>query len=232
MRERGIVESFNAAIEGFIYVLKTQRNMRVHFLIAVLVVLLAIVLNFSALHIGILCITIMFVLVSEMLNTAIELIVDMVQSEFHPIARIIKDVSAGAVLLVAFNALIVGYVLFAKTIPLNIEVGVERLRESPWHLTFMSIILVLALTIAGKIIFHKGTPMRGGMPSGHAAFAFSLWTAIAFMTNNSIIIILAFVMAFLIARHRVKYAIHTVWEVIVGSLLGVLVTTFIFQLFR
>lgn len=232
MRERRFVESFNAAIEGFIYVLKTQVNMRIHFLAALFIILLAIYLNFTSLEMLVLCITVTFVLGAEMVNTTVELVVDMVKTEFHPIARIIKDISAGTVLLASINAVIVGYLLFSKKVPFAIEDEIVRIRQSPWHLTFISIILVLGLTIIGKIIFHKGTPLRGGMPSGHAAVAFSIWTIIAFLTNNSIVIILAFVMAFLIARHRIKASIHNIWEVVAGAALGVLMTTIVFQLFR
>jgi diacylglycerol kinase (ATP) len=232
MQESKIVESFNAAIEGFIYVMKTQRNMRLHFLIALLVVLLGVFFNFCLVHMLILCMTITFVLVAEMVNTAAELLVDMVQSEFHPIARLVKDVSAGAVLLSALNALIVGYALFSRNTTVRLDESVVWLRQSPWHLTLIAILLVLGFTILGKVVFHKGTPLRGGMPSGHAAFAFSAWTVIVFLTNSPIVIILAFVLALLIARHRVKDSVHTVWEVFAGCVLGILVTTLIFQIFR
>lgn len=232
VHERNFIESFNAALEGFIYVLKTERNMRIHFLIAIFFLLLGIALGFSYIEIAILCITITFVLTAEMINTAVELIVDMVKSEFHPVARLIKDVSAGAVLLSAINAGIVGYMLFIKKIPFNLEDTMTRIRQSPWHATFIAIILVLSFTIFGKVLFQKGTPLRGGMPSGHAAIAFSIWTVISFFTSNSVVIILSFVMAFLIARHRIKDAVHTIWEVVAGALLGIFTTTLIFQLFH
>jgi len=232
IRERNFIESFNAALEGFIYVLKTERNMRIHFLIAIFFLLLGIALGFSYIEIVILCLTIVIVLTAEMVNTAVELIVDMIKSEFHPVARIIKDVSAGAVLLSAINAGIVGYMLFIRKIPFNLEDTMARIRQSPWHITFVAIILVLGLTIFGKVVFQKGTPLRGGMPSGHAAVAFAIWTVISFYTSNSVVIMLSFVMAFLIARHRIKDAVHTIWEVVAGAVLGVLTTTVIFQLFR
>ncbi|MBI4974753.1 MAG: diacylglycerol kinase [Candidatus Omnitrophica bacterium] len=232
MGDGRFVESFNAAIEGFIYVLKTQTNMRVHFLSALLILLLAIYLNFTSSELLILCITITLVLAAEMINTAVELVVDIVKSEFHPIARVIKDIGAGAVLLASINAVIAGYLLFSKKIPFRIEDEVIRIRQSPWHLTFISLILVLGTSIIGKVLFHKGTPLRGGMPSGHAAVAFSIWVIITFLTNNSIVIILTFLMAFLIARHRIKDSIHTIWEVLAGAALGVLLTTLVFQIFR
>jgi diacylglycerol kinase (ATP) len=233
MRESKIVASFNAAIEGFLYVVKTERNMRIHFLFAILILLLGIYMNFTPFEMMALSISIALVLVTEMVNTAIELIVDIiVEKDFHPIAKIIKDATAGAVLLAAFNAVIVGYLLFAHHAPFTLEEGVARLGRSPWHLTFISIIVVLALTILGKVTLRSGTPLRGGMPSGHSAIAFSMWMVIAFLTRSAIVMLLAFIMAFMIARHRIKDSIHTVWEVVAGAILGVLSTSLVFQLLR
>ena len=232
MREQRFVESFNAGIEGFIYVLKTQRSMRIHFLASVLILLIGIYINLSTPELMVLCITITFVLVSEMANTVVELVVDIVKTEFHPLAKIIKDIAAGSVLVASINAIIVGYMLFSKKVPFDLEEGLFRIRQSPWHVTFISLLLVLSLAIIGKVIFHKGTPLRGGMPSGHAAVAFATWTTITFLTTNMIVVVLTFLMAFLIARHRVRDAVHSVWEVVAGGVLGVIVTTFVFQLMR
>lgn len=232
MHERRFVESFNAAVEGFVYVLKSERNMRVHFLAALLMILLAIYLSFSPMEVAMLCTVIALVLITEMINTTVELVVDVVKPEYHPLARIIKDVSAGAVLISSINAIIVGYTIFSRNLPFTMQMGIVRIRQSPWHITFISVILVFGASIIGKLIFHKGTPLRGGMPSGHSAVAFSIWTIITFMTDNSVVVVLSFVMAFLIARHRVKDAVHTVWEVVAGGALGVLLTTLVFQLLR
>lgn len=232
MQNWKFIESFNAAVEGFIYVLRTERNMRAHFLAAFFFILLGIYLNFSAIEVCILCCTISFVLAAEMINTAIELLVDMVKSESHPTARIIKDVAAGGVLIAAISACIVGYVLFVRKIPFDIREHLLSVQDSPWQITFIALVLVFGSAIIGKLIFNKGTPLRGGMPSGHAAVAFSIWTIISFLTNNLIVIALTFLMAFLIARHRVKDAVHTVFEVVAGSILGVLLTILVFQIFR
>lgn len=232
MQNYGFVESFNAAIEGFIYVLKTQRNMRIHFMVAVAIALCGIYLNFSKTELMLLCLTVTFVLMSEMANTTVELLVDLVKTEFHPLAKIIKDISAGCVLVASINAVIVGYMLFESHIPFSLEEGLFRIRQSTWHVTFMTFVVVLSLVLFGKVFFHKGKPLRGGMPSGHAAMAFSIWTIVTFLTTNTIVIILTFLMAFLIARHRIKDSIHTVWEVIIGGFLGVLVTTLMFQIFK
>jgi len=159
-------------------------------------------------------------------------VVDIIKSEFHPIARIIKDVAAGAVLLTSINAVIVGYLLFSKKVPFGIGESMIRIRQSPWHITFIAIILVLGTVIIGKALSQKGTPLRGGMPSGHAAVAFSVWTIIIFLTNNAIVVLLTFIMALLIARHRIKDSVHSILEVVVGAIIGVLLTLLVFQLLR
>jgi len=192
--------------------------------------LLGIYLNFNTWEILILCAAITFVLLTEMVNSAIELTIDLISDKFHPLARIAKDVSAGAVLIASLNALVAGYMLFSKRVKFSIEHGLFLVKQTPWHITFISIILVLAMVVLIKVLLHKGTPMRGGMPSGHSAVAFSIWTVIALSTENSLIIILSFIMAILIARSRLSQAIHNTWEVLVGGVLGVLVTTLMFQL--
>lgn len=230
MAQQTLIESLNKAMEGFIYVLKTQRNMRLHFLIATLVLVAGIYLNLPKMELLVLLVVIIFVLVMEMVNTAIELTIDLVKNVYHPLARIIKDITAGAVFLSALNAVAVGYIIFSRRFSLHIEDSINKIAHSHWHVTFIAFLVVMLLVLAGKVIFHRGTPFRGGMPSGHAAFAFSIWTVITFSTRNGLIVLLSFVMAFLIARYRLKDNIHTFWEVAAGSILGILATALVFQL--
>ncbi len=226
------VEAVNNAIEGLIYVLKTQRNMRIHFLFSVLLVLAAIYLNMTRTDFLIVLLTVTFVLVAEIVNTAVEYAVDLTVNTINPVARVIKDISASAVLVSAAAALIVFYIVFSRYLNIPFENAVFKIKQSPWHITFISFIIVLSLVIAGKVLLHKGTPLRGGMPSGHAAMAFAIWTAILFSTTNHMVIILTFILAFFVARSRIIESIHNVWEVIAGALLGVLATTLVFQILK
>lgn len=108
IRNRNIVESFRHAFAGLWYALRTQRNTRIHLTIATGVVALGLWLELSYTQWAVLALTIGFVLVSEMLNTVAESLVDLVSPEYHPQAKIVKDVTAGAVLLGAILAVIVG----------------------------------------------------------------------------------------------------------------------------
>lgn len=232
MKQQNLAESFNSAINGFIHVFKTQRNMRLHFLMGLFALLLGVFLNFTSTEFIILCITIAFVLFSEMFNTAFEDIVDLVHKDFHPLAKTIKDVMAGAVLLSALVALIVGYILFVAKAGVRIEDSITKIKESSWHITFIILIIILAMVILSKILLHSGTPSRGGMPSGHSAIAFSIWTIIALLYPNSLVIFLVFILAFLVARSRISKEIHSILEVAIGAFLGVSLTLTIFQFLR
>jgi undecaprenol kinase/diacylglycerol kinase (ATP) len=108
IRSRNLVDSFRHAFAGLWYALRTQRNSRIHLTVAIGVVALGLWLGLSYTQWAVLTLTIGFVLVSEMLNTVAESLVDLMCPEYHPQAKIVKDVAAGAVLLGAMLSVIVG----------------------------------------------------------------------------------------------------------------------------
>ena len=183
-------------------------------------------------EIMILCLTITFVLVAEMFNTVVEFLLDRLIDTHDERARVIKDVSAGTVLIASVNAVVVAYFLFFKhTIFGEFSKGMLRLRQSDWHITFLALILVIAAVILSKAILHKGRPLRGGMPSGHAAISFSMCAIIALVSANALVSLLAFVLAVLVSQSRIRKGLHTFWEVFAGALLGSLVTIIVYQIF-
>lgn len=100
--------SFGYAFHGLWYALRTQRNARVHLAVAILVTVAGILLHVSALEFALLYIAIAGVFIAEMFNTVFEICVDLAQPEYHPLAKIAKDVAAGAVLLSAILAVVIG----------------------------------------------------------------------------------------------------------------------------
>jgi diacylglycerol kinase len=111
MRSRNILESFRFAFAGLWYALRTQRNTRIHLSVAAAVVAMGLWLGLSATQWAMLTLTIGFVLVSEMLNTVAETLVDLVSPGYHPLAKVVKDVTAAAVLLGALVSVIVGLLI-------------------------------------------------------------------------------------------------------------------------
>ena len=231
-RKRTIIDALNDAVDGIAHAFRRERNMRLHLLFALLIIIIAVCLNFSKQEILLLSTIISFVFMAEMFNTAVEITVDTLKQEMHPKARKVKHISAGAVLIASINAVVAGYILFSRHLALSWGAGIARVKESPAYVSFIVLLLVLILVIAIKMYLRKGTPFRGGMPSGHAAFGFSAWTMIAFISKSTLITVLAFGMAVIIARSRIKRHIHSLWEVASGALLGIFVTIFIWHIFK
>ena len=103
-RTPSIVDSFNYAFEGIIHVLRTQRNMRIHFFAAAVVLVAAVLLGVTRLELITLFLSIGFVLVTEMINTAVEGAIDVSTTSFDPNAKLAKDIAAGAVLIATVTA--------------------------------------------------------------------------------------------------------------------------------
>ena len=230
MKARTLLDSFNYAFEGIIYAFKTQRNIRIHFLATALVLICSLVFKLTKLEILILFITIAFVVVTEMLNTAVEVVVDMITSETHPLAAVAKNVAAGAVLVASTAAVIVGYVIFFPRLDPLIPRVIVALQQTPAYLCLVAILGTIVLVITGKALTRRGRPVQGGMPSGHTALGSAAATAILFLTKNGLITTLAVFLVLLIAESRMESKIHTWDEVLIGGLIGFLLTLLLFQI--
>ena len=226
-----VLQSLNWAFEGVIHVLRTEANMRVHFALATAVLVLAFSYGVTKLELMALLVAISFVLIAEMVNTAIEATIDLATTSFDPLAKMAKDIAAGAVLIAAVNAVIVGYLVFADRLTEPSSRLVTRLREAPSNLTLIALILTILIVIASKALTGRGTPLSGGLPSGHAALAFSGWAAITFIVDDERVAVsfVALIMALLVAQTRVESGIHTTTEVVLGAVIGTLVTMILFQ---
>jgi diacylglycerol kinase (ATP) len=234
-RAPSIIESFNVAFEGVVHVLRTQRNMRIHFAIAAGVLIAALAFDVSRLELIALLLAISFVLIAEMLNSAVEAAVDVASTSFDPLAKLAKDIAAGAVLVAAVNAVAIGYLVFSGEVATRSSEFLDKLSEAPAELTLIALVLSIIAVIALKAASGRGTPLRGGWPSGHAAVAFAGWMAITLVLDDYghrfLVSSLAFIMALLVAQTRVESGVHSTAEVVVGALIGALVTLAVFQLF-
>jgi diacylglycerol kinase (ATP) len=230
-RTPAVFQSFNYAFEGVIHALRTQRNMRIHFAIAAGVLVLAFIYDVTRLELIALMIAIAFVLIAEMVNTAVEATIDLSTPSFDPLAKVAKDLAAGAVLIAAINAVAVGYLVLADRLANPSAELVNALGDAPINLTVIALVLTLIVVIAVKAATGRGTPLSGGLPSGHAALAFGGWTAITFTVEEHRVAIsfVALVMALLVSQSRVESGIHTPLEVALGAVIGTLVTLIIFQ---
>ena len=231
-RAPSLLDSFNYAFEGIIHVLRTQRNLRIHFLVAIAVVGAAAALGVDRLELIALLLAIAFVLVAEMVNSAIEGAIDISTTSFDPNAKLAKDVAAGAVLIASATAVAVGYLVFAHAAAHSSARVLDRIRDAPAEITLVALVLVMLVVIATKAWTGRGTPLRGGLPSGHAALAFAAWMAATYVIGDDhrfLVSSLAFLMAMLVAQTRVESGVHSALEVLYGGALGALITLVVFQ---
>jgi diacylglycerol kinase (ATP) len=231
-RPQNLLESFNSAFEGIIHVLRTQRNMRIHFLVAVVVLVAAVWVGVSKLELIALLLAIAFVFITEMINSAIEQAIDVATTSFDPLAKLAKDVAAGAVLIATVNAVAIGYLVFSSEFADRSSRLLDSLRDAPAQITLVALVLTIIVVIGTKAYTGRGTPLRGGLPSGHAAVAFAGWMAATYVITGPhrfLISSLTFIMALLVAQTRVETGVHSALEVTYGGLLGALITLVVFQ---
>lgn len=111
-----LIRSFVFAFEGVLHALRFDQNLRIHFIVAFFVILASIYFHVSPFEMGILGVMIILVITTEMINTAIEQMVNLIIQEHRKEAKIAKDVSAGMVLIAAVGSIIVGILIFVPYI--------------------------------------------------------------------------------------------------------------------
>ncbi len=228
---RNWIISANHAIEGIIHAAKTQRHVRYHLLAAATVLITGYGFGITRLEFVAITICVMIVLLAEFFNSIVEMIVDRLSPEVSEFARNVKDVAAGAVLLVATGSALVGYVIIFPYLRKFFSGDSLVSGHTKEDVAVISILVVLVLVIILKAYTGRGTPLRGGFPSGHAAVSFSIWLSITLTVKNLFVSILTFALAITISQSRIAVHAHTPKEVIAGAVLGLLITGLLFLIF-
>jgi diacylglycerol kinase (ATP) len=204
--------------------------MRFHFITVVVVLLVALMFNLTKRDMLILLFTISLVLMAEMFNSAIEAVVDLITTTYHPLAKFAKDAAAGAVLISTVTAVIVGVLLSAEYANYSTSTTFEVKSQGMLTKVFMTGVLLIVVITIVKFLGTRGKLLKGGIASGHTAAGFFLALAILYLSKNSQAAILAMIMALLIAQSRVEAKIHSLQEVITGALIALLVSAVVFWL--
>lgn len=230
-----VVSSLDHAADGLVYAVRRERNLKIHFVAAVAVLLLCLGLDLNALQLLCVGFAVVLVIITELINTAIETMIDLMTTSHHPLAKVAKDVSAGAVLVASINALVVAYLvllpplmgLFTQTDSIML-----RVQKHPAHAATLTMALILVAVLVGKAVGQRGTFTKGGLVSGHAALAFGSATAIVLITRQPLVAGLAFLISALVAHSRVEAGIHQWREVALGAMCGVGLSVLVFYLFQ
>lgn len=221
-----LFEAFNNATSGLLEIFYQERNMRIHLFFAFSAVLLSIFLKLdinSFLWVGS---AIALVFTAEAFNTVIESLVDMIAMRELPQAKIVKDMSAGAVLISVIYSIIVGYLVLLPRVKEVIKPLLSEVISQPKYIGILVIIITIFTVIYLKVKLsneEEWEPLKGGAISGHAAIAFAIATYLSLVTLDFKVIVATFFLAIMIAQSRIEGKIHTPKEVIAGASTGTII---------
>ena len=233
MKNSNFLDACQNALEGIICAITTQSNIKKQLIIAVAVMLISLFFDLTRAEFLCLMFTVVLVIIAEMINTAIETVVDLYTDLYHPKAKIAKDVGAGAVVIAAINAIIVAYFLFFEKIS---TIGLKLIDEvvnSPVHLAFVAILLTVIVIVTLKAAATKNNHKfikENFMPSGQTAVAFAGLTIIWLTTRNVVIFTLSLVLALIIAINRYENGKRSKAEIVIGACVGVMVVILLYGL--
>jgi diacylglycerol kinase (ATP) len=231
LRPKTPVDSFRFALHGVLLSFKTQRHLRIHFVLAFLALAAGFVWGLSRLELLVLIGAITLVILAELFNTALEAVVDLVTPEYHPLAKVAKDVAAGAVLVAAVNAALVGALLFLDAEHIRQRLRTPQPEVDTVQAFAVGLVMLLILLVIWKVNGGKGRFLQGGVVSGHTAIAFFLSASVLFLSPNQILVgLFSLLLALLVAQSRVEAGIHTLREVLYGAMLGLLIPMILYRL--
>jgi len=226
VKSRNLFQSVAHAIDGLVHVLHTHKHMRYHFLLGAVVMLISALLRVSRIELLLLCAAITFVVLAELVNSAIEATVDLASPEHHVLAKVAKDAAGAAVLVAIVGALIIGAGVFLTHDSLRVLQGAGGQTDPPHvlHVALVGVVTVLVAVILAKLWGGHVDVTRGGIVSAHSALAFFCFVSVWFLAPHDIIVRgLAFVLAVLVAQSRVEAGIHNLREVLIGVAVALIV---------
>lgn len=233
IRPKDVLNPFRVALGGIAYTFKTQRHMRLHLYTVLVVILAGVYLNLGLRELMILLFMISLVLIAEMFNSAIEATVDLVQPSYHPLAKFAKDISAGAVLITSIITLVVASLLILEDQrweQIKTNLSSETVGTPVMLRIALGMLMLFVIVVIGKGLGKRGQVLKGGLVSGHSAYAFFFAMAAVFISDNALVSAIAVLLAAIVAQSRWEAKIHSVVEISLGAGVGVVLGLVLFGL--
>ncbi|WP_127484805.1 diacylglycerol kinase family protein [Paenibacillus ehimensis] len=221
--------SFRYAYEGVKYALATQRNMKFHFFAALVILALALFFGLPKTDILFILLAVTLMIVTELINTAVEKTVDLAMPDLHPLAKIAKDVAAASVLVTAAFAAVTGMIVFYDPIERLIQTG----RAGGHPITAGTVWILLSLVILTVIVVQTRFSSKGNgvKPSLLTAVAFAVAALIACRVQDTLVALLGFLLAvvLLLALHDKRK--RPFGSLLLGAVLGGFITVLAYYLY-
>jgi diacylglycerol kinase len=221
-------KNFRYAYDGIKYALDTQRHMKFHFIVGLIVLFAAFFLGLDKIEILFILLAITLIIVTELMNTAIEKTVDLAMPDIHPLAKIAKDVAAASVLVASFFAVWVGIIVFYDPIDRLIQTANHYVNPFQPGTIWVLIAIILLTTIIIETRFSdKGKFVK---PSMLTAIAFSMATLITLYVQVTFIALMTFTLASMLLAILYDKKSRSMVTLLFGAIIGSTITMFVYVL--
>ena len=220
------------SLNGIIHAFKTERNLRIDYLIGALVLICSLFFDFSKTEMVCLLLTIGFVIFAEMMNSLVEYVVDLITDEYNINAKAAKDIAAGGVSIASIISVIVAYFLFVDKISNASTALLESILSSRSHLlvTILFVILLLTVVLKGFLTKKGDSNYVDAFPSSRVSISFGLATYLYIITDSFLVGGVALALAFIISSLKREKDKVTIMHIIFSALLGVIIVLSIYQI--
>lgn len=229
-KNKTIFSAMGHAVDGVIRAFRTERNLRIDYLIGAFVLIGSLFFDFTKTEFACLCLTIGFVIFSEMINSTVEYIVDLITDKYDDRAKAAKDIAAGGVLISSGVAVIVAYFLFVDKISNATNIVLDSILSSRLHVLLTIIFAVVLLAVILKGMFGKGDSFSQAYPSARVALAFGLTAYVYIITKNLFVMAVSLILSVMIAQIRIENTRIKPIYMVISAVLGVLVVLIIYQI--
>ncbi len=229
-KNKTFASAIGHAIDGVIRAFKTERNLRIDYIIGMLVLIFSLFFDFTKTEFACICLTIGFVLFAEMINSTVEYIVDLITDKYDDRAKAAKDIAAGGVLISSCVAVVVAYFLFVDKITNATTSVISSIFNSKLHILFTIIFAVVILIIILKGIFGKNDEYAHSGPSLRIGLSFALTTYLYIITKSLLVSGIAFFLSLIITASRAKDKKNKVIYALISASIGILLVLIIYQI--
>lgn len=220
------------ALNGIIHAFKTERNLRLDYLIGAIVLVISLFFDFSKVEYICLLITIGFVIFAEMINTTVEYIVNLIIDEYNINAKAAKDIAAGNVLIASGISVMIAYFLFVDKIRHASTIIINEVLSSKSHLlvTILFITVILIVILKGLFSKEKNNNYVKAFPSARVTISFALATYLFVITKNLIVGGVAFALSIMVSSIKRENDRTTILQIVISAFLGFLIVIAVYQL--
>ena len=229
-KNKNFYTAIGHAIDGVVCAFKTERNLRIDYIIGLFVLIASLFFDFTKTEFACLCLTIGFVIFAEMINSTVEYVVDLITDKFDDRAKAAKDIAAGGVFVSSLVAIVVSYFLFVDKIYLATNNVLSTILSSKLYVLFTIMFATIILAVILKGMFSKKKDYVVSYPSARVTLAFAMTTYVYLVTKSMFVGGVSFILSIIIAQIKIENEKTKFIYMIFSALLGTLLVLIIYQI--